>query len=533
MNLTVVIPFTQADAALAESLLEWIEKLGGCPANPCLLVADCKLAKDVVKAVADRARRAFLTVTVTATPFSLPNEKWPIGPNWMFETALRAFGERNDRPFLWLEPDATPMKASWLADIENAYLACCKRKPFMGQVMRPGLAGLPNEMLSGVAVYPADACKRLLKEVIASKTKKAFDVATAEIVAPIAQHTRLIWNFHGPSRDASPTFVRVIEKGHPKNALPLSAIPTPTVLFHRCKDASLINLLRGDSDATIAQILMAFLARDSEAKGPATMAKTEPRLRETMFYHVVERHAQKSAEEEARILTAVKSWVALYKTGRVIPCHLWETDYPRSAKTLGDRRHLPYLKDVIAEGMTKCRRPDDAVLWTNDDTVLHPGVVAAMTDKLKRVPCVGSFRVNFDRVESEAIASNPDLLRQRGERDHDGNLRSDLGRDLFAWRKSWLTEHWLEIPDFILGELEFDVVMAVIVRREAGIYTDKRNVLQVMPACELDKGFVLHQKHERQWTASEHKDSAAKIWNRRLAIAWYAQNSFPSLISSF
>lgn len=529
MTLTVVIPFSKSDITLCEGLIEWIDRLGGCPNNPCLLVADCKLAKDQVESVSNLVKRAFKSVNVISTPFSLPSEKWPIGPNWMFETALRHL-ENTKEPFLWLEPDSVPMKSSWLVDIENAYKSICNRRHFMGQVMRPGLPGLPDEMLSGVAVYPADACKRLLKTVVQSKTKKAFDVATAEIVAPQTQHTRLIWNFHGPARDMPPTFVREIEKGHPKNALPLNAIPPQTVLFHRCKDGSLINLLRGDSDATIPQILMAFLMQ----REIVTRPKLEtPKVREITFYHVVERHVQKSPEDENRILTAVKSWMTLYKTGRVIPCHLWENDYPRSSKTLGDRRHLPYWKDVIAEGMTRCKNPNDAILWTNDDTVLHPGVVDAMTVKLKTAQCIGSFRVNYDKVDDGAITGNPDLLRQRGERDSNGDLRSDLGRDLFAWKKSWLTEHWLEIPDFILGELEFDVVMAVIVRRESGIYTDRRNVTQVMPSCELDKGFVLHQKHERQWTSSEHKDSPAKLHNKRLAIQWYAESGYPSLISNF
>jgi hypothetical protein len=529
MTLTVVIPFSSADLTLAGDLIDWIDKLGGCPNNSCLLVADCKLDKEQVKNIAEKAQRAFKRVDLIATPFALASEKWPIGPNWMFETALKALAMTKE-PWLWLEPDAVPMKSSWLVDIENAYKACCQRKPFMGQVIRPGLPGLPSEMLSGVAVYPADASKRLLQLVVAHKAKKAFDVATAELVAPLAQHSRLIWNFHGPAQDMPPTFVREVEAGHPKNALPLNAIPPQTVLFHRCKDGSLINLLRGESDASIAQILMAFMAqRQVTAK-----AKIEtPRVKETLFYHVVERHPQRSPDDEIRVTTAVRSWITLYKTGRVIPCHLWDGDYPRSSSTLGDRRHLPYWKDVIAEGLNKCKRPDDAILWTNDDTVLHPGVIDAMTAKLKSAACVGSFRVNFDKVVDASIISDPDKLRQRGERDANGDLRTDLGRDLFAWKKSWLIEHWLEIPDFILGELEFDVVMAVIVRREAGIYTDKRNVAQVMNACELAKGYVLHQKHTRQWTSSEHKDSPAKLHNKRLAIQWYAQSGYPSLISNF
>lgn len=527
MSLLVTMPVSTVDVRLAMELLDWIERLGRCPENPGLLVLDCKLSKEQFKGVADKAASIFKSLEVTTTAFALPSEKWPIGPNWMFETALRYLeSTHSTRPFLWLEPDCVPMREGWLKDLDDAYKST--RKPFMGQLVLPGLPGLPKEMLSGVAIYPGDAPKRLLKAVVQTKTKGAFDVTTAPLVVPNAQHTRLIWNFYG-EKDLPPTFVKLIEPGHPKNALPLSAIPPMTVLFHRSKDGSLINLLRGDSDATIPQILMAWkMSREIVTKPVVRQVTKLP-----TFYHVVERHAQRTADDERRVLTAVNSWLALYKTGRVVPCHLWENDYPRTALTIGDKRNLPYFKDVIAEGMTRCKNPNDFVLWTNDDTVLHPGVVDEMMAKLKSVPCVGSFRVNFDKVDLDDIAANPDTLRLRGEKDSNGTLRTDLGRDLFAWRKSWLTEHWHEIPDFLLGELEFDVVMAVMVRREAGIFTDKRNVLTIQPSCELEKGFVLHQKHERQWTSAAAKDSPAKLHNKKLAICWYAEQGFPSLISNF
>lgn len=535
MILTVILPFTAADHQLALNLLDWIEHLDGQLPNPCVLIPDCKLSKGHIAAVEAKAKAVFASVTVVPTPTALKDEKWPAGPNWMFETALTHWrGTKNTTPFLWLEPDCVPMKKGWLGMLGDTYQSVCKRRPYVGQVVLPGLPKLPTEMLSGVAIYPHDAWKLMLNPMSQKRLTEAFDVSTALHVVPHAMHTRLIWNFHG-EKGLPPTFVKTIEKNHPKNALPLSAIPPQTVLFHRCKDGSLINLLRGDSDATIPQILMAWKMRaeikkpGSGAIGSVTVRKEKP----MRFYHVVERHTQRSAEDDARVMTAVRSWIELYKTGKVTPCHLWEYDYPRSARALGDRRDLPYFKDVIAEGLCRAKRDDDVIVWTNDDTVLHPTVLNSLEAKLKVVPCVGSFRVNFDKVSEADLKEPPATLLQRGEKNIDGSLRLDLGRDLFAWRKSWLVEHWLEIPDFLLGELEFDIVMAVMVRREAGVFTDKRNVLQVMPQCELEKGLVLHQKHTRQWTSGEAKDAAAKLHNKRLAIQFYATGGFPSLISTF
>lgn len=540
MTLLVVIPFTARDLPLTLSLLDWMEHLGGCSAYPCLLVQDCRLEKGAAQPVLEKCKSLFKSVDSISTPSPLQNETWPAGPNWMFETTLLHFKTTNSKlPWLWLEPDCVPMKEGWLKMLDDAYAGIWKRKPYLGQVILPGLPKMPSEMLSGVAIYPPDAHKVMLGPLSQARLRSAFDVSTALHVVPHAMHTRLIWNFHGSERNLPPTFVRRIEKGHPKNALPLSAIPPQTVLFHRCKDGSLINLLRGDTDATIPQLLMAWKLNTRIAKAEvgaqrngAVKHSNTSSTRLPLFYHVVERHQQRSASDEARVFTAVKSWITLYKTGRVIPCHLWEHDYPRSAKQLGDKRDLPYFKDVIAEGLTRCAS-DDFLLWTNDDTVLHSGVLDALTEKVKSVDCVGSFRVNFDKVSEEDLKHTPKTLLERGEKNADGTLRIDLGRDLFAWRKSWLIEHWLELPDFLLGELEFDVVMAVMVRREAGIFTDKRNVLQIMPSCELDRGYVLHCKHERQWTGADAKDSPAKIHNKRLAIEWYATHGTPALISNF
>lgn len=534
MRLLVVIPFTARDLQLTLTLLDWCSHLGGCSDNPCLLVQDCRLAKDAGKPVFESAAKTFKSVEVITTPHPLQSEVWPAGPNWMFETTLLHLAKTKtpQEPWLWLEPDCVPMREGWLKDLENTYNSVCKRKPYVGQVILPGLPKMPTEMLSGVAIYPPDAHKLMLGPLSQARLRTAFDVSTALHVVPHALHTRLIWNFHG-ERDLPPSFVRTLGRGHAKNVLPLSAIPPQTVLFHRCKDGSLINLLRGDTDATIPQLWMAWRMNARIEKPGAVVAVSKRSERAPTFYHVCERHTQRSPSDDQRVMTAVKSWLTLYKTGRVVPAHLWEYDYPRSARALGDKRDLPYFKDVIAEGLWRCKRDDDVILWTNDDTVLHPNVVQALSDRLKTSACVGSFRVNFDKVSEADLKNTPTTLAARGEKNGDGSLRIDLGRDLFAWRKSWLVENWLSIPDFLLGELEFDVVMAVMVRRESGVFTDKRNVLQIMPGCEIDRGYVLHEKHERQWTAKEAKDSAAKIHNKRLAIEYYAMNGFPSLISNF
>lgn len=241
-RLLVVLPFTESDRNLALTLLGWIGTLGRQSEHSCLLIADVRQPMDQIRQVATRAALVFKRVDYVSTPFALPNETWPFGANWMFETALRTISTRKSiTPFLWLEPDVVPMRRGWLEEIERTYFE--SEKPFMGQIVFPRKKGLPDRMLSGVAVYPADAHVRLLSRVVQQKMKKAFDVFTSDISVPHTWPTRLIWNFHGEP-GLPPTFVSLKTPGSPRNAITPDRIPKSTALYHRCKDGSLIQLLR-------------------------------------------------------------------------------------------------------------------------------------------------------------------------------------------------------------------------------------------------------------------------------------------------
>lgn len=243
MSILIVIPFCLADSGLAGKLIDWIGELGGCPGNDCLLVASDKVPKPQLDSVYKRAEVVFRSVTVATPPFSLPNEQWPIGANWMFECTLRhlqAIGNRS--PFLWLEPDAVPMHALWLTKIEEEYGRVCETKPFLGQIVLPNDKTLPGRMLSGVAVYPANAHEFYLRE-IQVRRKVAWDVLLADKVLPYAQHSLLFWNFYGQIKQP-PTFSHSRSPDSPPNTITLGQIPKCAALVHRSKDGRLIDVLR-------------------------------------------------------------------------------------------------------------------------------------------------------------------------------------------------------------------------------------------------------------------------------------------------
>lgn len=237
------------------------------------------------------------------------------------------------------------------------------------------------------------------------------------------------------------------------------------------------------------------------------------------FIHVLERHRQPDEDSERRILNAFWSWVDMYKTG-VIPCHVWE--YPRSSRTIGDPRELPYLKDVLAEGLKPATAADDVIMLTNDDTVLHRDIIKALTSTLRSVDACTSFRMNFDQANMPATDTPVAKIKQWGE--------TCSGRDLFAFRAGWLRLNWDAIPDFILGEQEFDLVLAAMVRMASGLKAAGENFAVQEPSCELDRGYVMHEIHTRNWMNEKYAKSPAKIHNNRLYAEFCADNGFESLI---
>lgn len=231
--MTVVVPFCSGDADQALALLEFIGQLGGCQEYSALLVADAAVdwAKCVDSlALADRAFRNTRIVTTES-----PVTGWPAGANALWLKAAHHC-KCAGTDWLWLEPDAIPLKRGWLVAIDkmrkgSRYFGHIY--PYREQVM---------QVMSGIAVYPSDAFD-FLGMVVAGHPEKAFDLAIAERVMPLVTNTKLIHHFYG-ERDLAPTFVESRTTDTPRNAFTLDQLPAEAVIYHRNKDGTLMELLR-------------------------------------------------------------------------------------------------------------------------------------------------------------------------------------------------------------------------------------------------------------------------------------------------
>lgn len=523
----IVLPVCKKDVEAALRNLAWCVQL-----NPLRQPFICCISRertftDRVGSVQEAARRCFTDVRdIVYEPYR-GKPSWPSPQNYAFRAAaLYAATHFKNQPWFWWEQDAVLLKPDAFQTLIMAHTA--GNKPFLGTLGASPQGGASH--INGVAVYPSDACRRVPGLLPAGVLP--FDVAGGSRVlqqATVSSLIQHVWAWNGSRGVEPPTFTTEADLGklHPE-----------AVIFHRCKDASLVELLSvrltsGSLDVTIPKpSLIQTLMRWKYGTGRWLVGLTSKTRKKVSggarIVHCVERHKQANVETERRVGEAFNSWVELYRQGGFVSAHTW--DHDRNSEQIGDSRRLPFLKDVLVAGLNTGRR-DDHVCITNDDTLLHRQTADYLLETLKTRPAVSSFRINFDKGGVPPLDTAPaELLKLSGRLLPRGD--NDLGRDLFAFRKDWLRDHWHEIPDFLLGELEWDLILAYLIRRDAGVQTTKFNMDKVMVECEMPKGYVIHERHNRLWTSQQHEASPAKQWNRKLATEFYCDNDLHSLVTN-
>lgn len=254
----VVIPFCAKDLSLVSTLLEWIDDLGGCRKHACLLVADSKLTDSEVAPIRKTAKLVFKTVNFVRTPYSIKLSKtgdspWPVGPNWMFYCSAMYLGMSAKEQWLWLEPDCVPLRSGWLEKIETEYQV--KQKPFLGPVIETQNKSFKPQYLNGTSVYPANALKYFHVPMVdfLKGAGNAFDVAGSGQTVPNCHFTSLIQhgytdsagiNHWGTYPNQPLVFKEFKSAADGENVVTPDIIRPGAVLFHPCKNGSLIELLR-------------------------------------------------------------------------------------------------------------------------------------------------------------------------------------------------------------------------------------------------------------------------------------------------
>lgn len=223
----VALAYCHKDWLAAHRLFEWMAELDGRQTNHSLvLLASTGMEQNKIHAVSVMAKLAFEKVE-TIMPRQANEQGWPISANHLFLSAQHFISRSIRTPFLWIEPDCVPLVPKWLDALSNEYDEA--DKPFMGCVYE-----LPWPHVTGCAIYPANVEK--YSPGILTPGVRAWDMVDTETTIANAHHSLLFHHEWGNFKyNIAPSFpsqasMKLLRKG--------------AVLFHRCKDGSLIDRLR-------------------------------------------------------------------------------------------------------------------------------------------------------------------------------------------------------------------------------------------------------------------------------------------------
>lgn len=263
MSLLISFAVNTRDAAIALTTLEWAHTLDGRVDYDCVLTLGAGVEREPILAAAQKYFRKVTVIDVDAP------EAWPQGKNAAFQNLVRWLNENRGvfgvppktatgtvaipgfmvaiPSFLWWEPDAVPLKRGWIAELEAAHVA--GGKPFTGYVHEA------IGVMDGVGIYPANFMEYSPMNGMLCRAA-AWDVCARHEIRPQCHAiNHLIQCVHDV--DGLPPSFGVT----PKGATGTVAIPATAVLFHRCKDGSLVEML---SKGKIRRVMERWLAPKSE-----------------------------------------------------------------------------------------------------------------------------------------------------------------------------------------------------------------------------------------------------------------------------
>jgi hypothetical protein len=227
----ILLAFHPGDQQQAEQWMRWTEELGA-GRNHSIVLMPAKAVLDF-QSIMDSAIRAFQKVDVLKDAEGINGH--PEGPNSMMRQALWYMQFANLGPWTFCEPDNILLTPDALDMWDREYRAY--GKPFMGE-FRPAHDVTPD-YLSGNMVLPKDAL--LLAPMLGRRglskdgVELAFDIVAASQTLPQAHLTKLLHQMPKPREGEGHTF---------PDQESLKIIRDGAVMFHPCKDGTLIDRLR-------------------------------------------------------------------------------------------------------------------------------------------------------------------------------------------------------------------------------------------------------------------------------------------------
>lgn len=254
----IVIAISERDLALAAAQSELILKQGGVASHQCLLVVAPGIDhQDGV--IASNLQRAFGRFERFVVDNILPSDPNAIQPhvgyaNQMFQATNRYLARTNNNSeWYWFEPDCIPLHERWADELSRDYSASLARKkiylgkfvPKCDYVRTPEglvLKVLPDQnYMVGSGIYPARSRNGLWSQ--AKSTP--WDVLMQWETTHRGTNTDKIIHNHSTAgyQVVAPGVVSCQTTTSPTRSVTQIEIPPTALVFHGCKDTSLIELV--------------------------------------------------------------------------------------------------------------------------------------------------------------------------------------------------------------------------------------------------------------------------------------------------
>ena len=167
--------------------------------------------------------------------------------------------------------------------------------------------------------------------------------------------------------------------------------------------------------------------------------------------------------------------------------------YSRDARSIGDPKELPFIRDMIEGAMKLVESDEDIVVLINADICVIPNITLKLKEACSKVGACWSHRHEFKRID-RLFENESELIGPR-----------HCGSDMFAMTRKWWASHGGKFPDAVLGREAWDMMLRRTIRESGG-----RECLKS----------TYHEWHLSPWQVD--RNLAGNIHNRNLASEWLA-----------
>lgn len=218
--------------------LKWCQMMEPSVPFECLLAYDTDTPANAIAEVEALANSYFSKVNKFC--HGAPKMKtWPYAPNHAWQSVAFEVSMKYGQPWFWWESDAAPLRKGWINELWEEY----KRggKPFMGHVVK---GVVPTGHINGVSIYPPKVSQYSSEAFL--HLNKAWDVVLGrDVVGKALGHhaPHLIQHCWNLSKERAPTNGEGTCPSFANWGEIENTVDFRCVLFHRCKDGTLIDRL--------------------------------------------------------------------------------------------------------------------------------------------------------------------------------------------------------------------------------------------------------------------------------------------------